>query len=134
MEQCANVNRPYLSESSGELMITKDEENDPILTCMVEHVMSTPANDFGFDDPPAVCWAPAFDNMGVVRLESLAKPGYDKCTENKESFDIINEDIAPDEQVQQYMSVSMSMDCNDDDAEDDEINKDDDMSEMMLIA
>jgi hypothetical protein len=28
----------------------------------------------------------------------------------------------------------MSMDCNDDDAEDDEINKDDDMSEMMLIA
>jgi hypothetical protein len=101
---------------------------------MVEHVMSTPANDFGFEDPPAVCWAPAFDNMGVVRLESLAKPAYDKCTENKEFFDIINEDIALDEQVQQYMSVSMSMDCNDDDAEDDEINKDDDMSEMMLIA
>jgi hypothetical protein len=56
-------------------MITKDEENDPILTCMVEHVMSTPANDFGFEDPPAVCWAPAFDNMGVVRLESLVTRG-----------------------------------------------------------
>jgi hypothetical protein len=31
---------------------------------------------------------------------SLAKPGYDKCTKNKELFDIINEDIALDEQVQ----------------------------------
>jgi hypothetical protein len=38
--------------------------------------------------------------MGVICLESLAKPGYDKCTENKEFFDIINEDIALDEQVQ----------------------------------
>jgi hypothetical protein len=38
--------------------------------------------------------------MGVICLESLAKPGYDKCTKNKELFDIINEDIALDEQVQ----------------------------------
>jgi hypothetical protein len=30
--------------------------------------------------------------------------------------------------------MSMSMDYKDDDVEDDEINKDDDMSEMMLIA
>ena len=121
---------------SGELIITKDEENDAILTCMLEHVMSTPANDFGFDDPPVVCWPPAYDNIGAVCLESLAKPAYDKCTENKAFFDAINEDMALDEEVHQYMSMSMSMsmDYDDDDAEDDEFFKDNDMSEMMLIA
>ena len=136
MEQCANVDLPYPSESTGELMITKDEENDAILTCMLEHVMSTPANDFGFDDPPVVCWPPAYDNIGAVCLESLAKPAYDKCTENKAFFDAINEDMELDEDVHQYMSMSMSMsmDYDDDDAEDDEFFKDNDMSEMMLIA
>jgi hypothetical protein len=111
MEQCANMNHPYLSESSSKLMITKDEENDAILTCMLEHVMSTaPANDFGFNNPPAVCKPLAFDNMGVICIESLAKPAYDKGTENKDFFEIINEDIALNGKVQQYMSMSMSMD------------------------
>jgi hypothetical protein len=55
VEQCANVNLPYPSESSGELMITKDEENDAILTCILEHHMRMPTNDFGFDDPPVAC-------------------------------------------------------------------------------
>jgi hypothetical protein len=135
MEQCANVDLPYPSISSGELIITKDEENDAILTCMLVHVMSTPANDFGFDEPPVVCWPPAYDNIGAVCLESLAKPAYDKCTDNKAFFDALNEDIALDEEVQQYMSMSMSMDYDDgDDSEDDEFTSDDDMSEMMLIA
>jgi hypothetical protein len=137
MEQCAYVDLPYPSESSGELIITKDEENDAILTCMLDHVMSTPANDFGFDEPPVVCWPPAYDNIGAVCHDSLAKPAYDKCTENKAFFDALNEDIGLDEEVQQYMSMSMSMsmDYDDgDDAEDDEFTTDDDMSEMMLIA
>jgi hypothetical protein len=135
MEKCANLDLPYPSISSGELIITKDEENDAILTCMLDHVMSTPANDFGFDEPPVVCWPPAYDNIGAVCHDSLAKPAYDKCTENKAFFDALNEDIGLDEEVQQYMSMSMSMDYDDgDDAEDDEFTTDDDMSEMMLIA
>jgi hypothetical protein len=134
MEKCANLDLPYPSISSGELIITKDEENDAILTCMLDHVMSTPANDFGFDEPPVVCWPPAYDNIGAVCIESLAKPAYDKCTENKAFFDALNEDIALHEEVQQYMSMSMSMDYDDADAHDDEFTMDDDTSKMMLIA
>jgi hypothetical protein len=111
IETCSGVDLPYPSESVFDMFMSGEAEDDAILTCMLDHVMNTPATEFGFNDPPVQCWPPAYDNIGAICLDSLAQPAYDKCTSNTAFFKTLEEDMM-------YMSMDMSMSMKTDDDDD----------------
>ena len=110
IETCSGVELPYPSDSIFGMLMTSEMEDDAILTCMLDHVMNTPATEFGFDIPPDQCWPPAYDNIEAVCLDSLAKPAYDKCTSTEGFFETL-EDMM-------YMSMDFSMSMNTGDSDD----------------
>jgi len=114
LEQCTGVELPYPTESSDDMFLDSGEKEDAILTCMLDHVMNTPALEFGLAEPPVQCWPPAYDTIGAVCPNALAKPAFEHCTKNTAFFDILEEDMV-------YMSMSMMMDDNDDYKPDDEM-------------
>lgn len=104
VKQCSGVNLPYPIESRESMVFSGQDEDNTVLTCMLDHVMNAPASEFGFDEPPIQCWPPAYDedNIGSFCSDSLAKPAFDHCTSNSAFFDTMKGELT-------YMSMSMSM-------------------------
>jgi hypothetical protein len=94
MEECSGIDLPYPLESFDGMMSVIDEaRDDAILTCMLDYIMDTPAQVFGFDEPPVPCYPPAYDeNMQVTCPNVLAKSAYDHCTANSVYFEMLQED------------------------------------------
>lgn len=97
VEQCSGVDLPF-----NGMMVSAGAREDEILSCMLDHVMTTSAMSFGINEeqPSSPCFPPGYEDIETACQDSLSMAAYDQCK------DIISVDM---EESLYIMSMSMSM-------------------------
>lgn len=95
IEECSGVDLPY-----NGMMLSLGVEQDVILSCMLDHVMTTSATEFGIDQDEPACFPLGYEDISTVCQDSLSVAAYDECN-NEQEGDMMDEFY--------FMSMSMSM-------------------------